>query len=116
MKEKIQFVIATILLSIGIAVVLYNAKFIMLATAREIRSTVNYHVQQGGTNTLSEHRYLSKRFSPQWQQSTIHRFSLSKGKSPALLWHHFSLTPQPVYFHWLMAMRLNTDYQCSECL
>lgn len=95
MKENLQVIIAAILLSIGVAQVPCDARSNIAVKTSGIRQTVSYQEHQ-------HEKFLSKRLLPQWRDSTHQWITLSKGKSPALLWHRFSLTPQPVFFHWLM--------------
>lgn len=92
MKESIQFTIAAILLSAGIAQIPSDASSVIVAKVSAVRQTVQEQQSR---------EYLSKRLPPQWRYSTDKEGTLSKGTSPALLWHRFSLTPQPVFFHWL---------------
>lgn len=92
MKESIQFTIAAILLSIGIAKIPSDASSAIVAKGSVMRQTAQE--QQSRED-------LSKRLAPQWRYSTDKRGTFSMGKSPALLWHRFSLMPQPVFFHWL---------------
>lgn len=88
MKENIQFVIAAILLSTGIVLIPCDARTNILLKTSGIRQAANLQEQQHG-------EYSARR---------LHWITRSKGKSPALLWHRFSLTPQPVFFHWPMAV------------
>ena len=92
MKESVQFTIAAILLSAGIAQISSDASSAILAKVSAVRKTVQEQQSR---------EYLSKKLLPQWRYSTDKEGNLSKGRSPALLWHRFSLTPQPVFFHWL---------------
>lgn len=88
MKENLWLIIAAILLSLGVAQVPCDARSNIAAKTSGIRQWASYQ----------EHQYLL----PQWRDSVYQWITLSKGKSPVLLWHRFSLTPQPVFFHWLM--------------
>lgn len=92
MKESVQFTIAAILLSAGIAQIPSDASSAIVAKVSAVRQTVQEQQSR---------EYLSKRLPPQWRYSTDKEGTLSKGRSPVLLWHRFSLTPQPVFFHWL---------------
>lgn len=97
MKECARFVIATILLSIGVAQIPTDARSAIAGKDGGISQTVSYKEQQYSND-------LSKRLPPQWRYSAKQWGTVSQGKSPALLWHRFSLTPQPVFLHWLMAV------------
>jgi len=97
MKENLWLIITAILLSIGVALVPCDARSNIVVKTSGIRQAVSYQEQQ-------HERSLSKRLLPQRRDPAHQGITLNKGKSPALLWHRFSLTPQPVFFHWLMAM------------
>lgn len=97
MKESARSVITTILLSIGIAQISTDALSAMAAKDSGMSQTISYQEQQYGNG-------LSKRLPPQWRYSAEQWGTARQAKSPALLWHRFSLSPQPVFFHWVMAM------------
>jgi len=96
MKEHLWFTITAILLSIGMVQTPCNALSESAVKTNAIRQAISYQAPQ-------PERHLSKRWLPQWRYSAYRGITLNKGKSPALLWHRFSLTPQPAFFHWLMA-------------
>jgi len=107
MKEKLQFAIATILLSTGIAIAPYNASSTTVTVTSGMRQMVSHQEQQHRITLLPEHGYLSASPFSQRRSSAGQWGTVSKGKSPALLWHRFSLTPQPVFLHWMMAIWRN---------
>lgn len=104
MKEKVQIAIAAILLSSGIAIALYNASSAIVAVGSGLRHMANHQEQHHRITLLSEHGYLSTRPLSQWRSPAGPWETVNKGKSPALLWHRFSLTPQPVFLYWMMAI------------
>ena len=95
MKENLWLIIAAILLSIGVDQVPCDARSNIALKTSGIRQTVSYQEHQN-------EKSLAKRLLPQWRDYAHQWITVSKGKSPALLWHRFSLTPQPVFFHWPM--------------
>ncbi|MCS3434118.1 hypothetical protein [Klebsiella sp. BIGb0407] len=97
MQESTRFIIAVILLSIGGALIPGHAKSTIAVKSGGMSQTISYQEQQHGDD-------LSKRLPPQWRYSAEQWGTARQAKSPALLWHRFSLTPQPVFFHWVMAM------------
>lgn len=101
MKEHLRFTITAIFLSIGMVQTPCNALSGGAVKTNAIRQAISYQEQQ-------RERHLSKTLLPQWHYSAHQGITLNKGKSPALLWHRFSLTPQPVFFHWLMALSIPT--------
>lgn len=97
MNEDRRFTIAAILLSIGMVQVPCDARTGIAMKTSGIGKVINYQAQQ-------HERPLSKRLLSQSPSSAYQWITLNKGKSPALLWHRFSLIAQPVFFHWLMAI------------
>ncbi len=95
MKENLWPIITAVLLSIGVALVLCDAGSNIAVKTSGLRQTVSYQEHQ-------HEQPLSKRLLPQWRDSAHQWVTLSRGKSPVLLWHRFSLTPPPVFFHWMM--------------
>lgn len=102
MKEKVQRVIAAILLSAAVVSIPYSAGS---GGKGEEKQWVSH---QGQQNTL---QILFRRYS-QWIQLADHRWADRAGsyvatvnvnKHPALLWHHFSLTPPLPFVQWVMA-------------
>lgn len=104
MKEKVQFAIAAILLSSVIAIVPYNASSATVTSGSGLKHMANYQEQQHRIKLLPKRGDLSTRPFPQWRSPAGKWGTVHKGKSPALLWHRFSLTPQPEFLHWMMAI------------
>lgn len=102
MKENLRFTIAAILLSIGMVQVPCDARTGIAVKTSGIGQAINYQAQN--YQAQQHERPLSKRLLSQSRYSAYQWITLNKGKSPALLWHRFSLIPQPVFFHWLMAI------------